>query len=41
MNLCSKHINISMFKLKEFVKDCIMTLVKVESEKQVVAETVA
>jgi hypothetical protein len=31
MNLRSKHI----FKLKEFVKDGIMTVVKVESEKQV------
>jgi hypothetical protein len=35
MNPRSKHIDIWVFKLKEFVKDCIMTLVKVESEKQV------
>jgi hypothetical protein len=35
MNPRSKHIDIRVFKLKEFVKDGIMTLVKVESEKQV------
>ncbi len=35
MNQRNKHINIRVFKLKEFVKDGIMTLVKVELEKQV------
>jgi hypothetical protein len=35
MNPRSKHIDTRIFKLKEFVKDGIMTLVKVESERQV------
>ena len=35
MNPRSKHIDIRVFKLKELVKDGIMLLVKIESEKQV------
>ncbi len=35
MNTGIKHIDIRMFKLKEFVMEGIMTLVKVEPEKQV------
>ena len=35
MNPRSKHIDTRVFKLKEFVKDGIMVLVKVDSEKQV------
>jgi hypothetical protein len=35
MNPRSKHIDTRVFKLKEFVKDGILTLVKVESERQV------
>ena len=35
MNPRSKHIDIRVFKLKEFVKDGIMTLAKIESDKQV------
>ena len=35
MNPCSKHINIRVFKLKEFVQEGTLKLVKVASERQV------
>jgi hypothetical protein len=35
MNPRSKHIDTRVFKLKEFVKDGIMKLVKIETERQV------
>ena len=35
MNPCSKHIDIRVFKLKEFVQEGTLKLVKVSSERQV------
>lgn len=35
MNPCSKHIDIRVFKLKEFVKEGTLKLIKVSSERQV------
>ena len=35
MNPCSKHINTHIFKLKEFVQEDTLKLIKVSSQRQV------